>query len=365
MNGLSKLTAPPRPTVNAPLSHDQMASLRRFAILLALAAFTGCKGPVHVVTDSCVRTVLPPHKDASRIVPMRVSGGPCSGARIALIDVDGLLLNANMTGIYSAGENPVAAFREKLEYVARNPCYAAVVLRINSPGGGVTASDIMRRDLLHFRSTTGLPVIACLMDLATGGAYYLATGADLIVAHPTTITGGIGVILNLYNLEDTMAQANIEGIPIKAGQFTDLGSPIARIEEDARGILQEVADEFHDRFRETVRASRAIAEPDDSELFDGRIFTASQAVDLRLVDALGYLDDALEEARLAANCPGAAAVILHRPRDPAKTVYDITPNVPIQGGLFPISIPGLDRSRLPTFLYLWQSEPSMETVGAK
>lgn len=342
-----------------------MVDLRQFFCVALIACAAGCKGPIHVTTDSCVRTALPPHRDASRIVPMRVSDGPCQGPRIALIDVDGVLLNTNMTGIFSAGENPVASFREKLDYVARNPCYAAVVLRINSPGGGVTACDIMRRDLLQFRTRTGRPVIACLMDLGAGGAYYLATAADAVVAHPTTVTGGMGVILNLYNLEDTMAQANIEGLPIKAGRYVDLGSPITRIDDDARDILQRVADEFHERFRDTVRTSRAISLPDDDEIFDGRIFTASQAEQLGLIDSIGYLDDALEEARLAINCPAAAAIILHRPRDPAKTVYDITPNIPMQGGLFPISVPGLDRSRLPTFLYLWQSEPTMETVGAK
>ncbi|MDC0937136.1 signal peptide peptidase SppA [Pirellulales bacterium] len=342
-----------------------MGPLRPITLLLALLAGAGCKGPVHLVTDSCVKVALPPHKDTSRIVPMRVADGSCDGPRIALIDVDGLLLNANMTGIYSAGENPVAAFREKLDYVARRSCYSAVVLRINSPGGGVTATDIMRRDLMNFRATTGLPVIACLMDLGAGGAYYLATAADQIVAHPTTVTGGIGVILNLYNLEDTMAQANIEGIPVKAGEFTDLGSPITRIEDDAREILQHVADEFHERFRDTVRTSRSISLPDDADLFDGRIFTASQAAKLNLIDSIGYVDDALNQARQCCGFPGAAAEILHRPRDPAKTVYAITPNIPIQGRLFPLSVPGLDRSRLPAFLYLWQPEPTMETLGAK
>jgi protease-4 len=344
------------------------ASMRRSKILLLLLVSTaaGCLGrPLEVVTHSRVVAELPPHKDVAPVVPMRVSPGDCVGPQIALIDVDGLLLNSNMTGILSAGENPVSAFREKLDCVARNNCYCAVVIRINSPGGGVTACDIMRRDLEQFRARTGLPVIACLMDLGTGGAYYLATASDHIVVHPTSITGGIGVILNLYNLQDTMAQANVEGRPIKSGQYTDLGTPIEPLDEDGEAILQNVADEFHARFRHVVRQSRRLALPDDDPLFDGRIFTAPHAQQLGLVDSIGYVDDALMLARQTAQCPGAPAVVLHRPRDPAKTVYDATPNSPGQANLLPFSIPGLDRTRLPTFLYLWQPEPTIERLSGR
>jgi len=344
---------------------------RSLPLVLALAVLGGCFGRPfhlvtdnHIVTDSRLRTELPPQKDGEPIAPMQVTPGPCDGPRVAIIDVDGLLLNDNMTGILSAGENPVAVFREKLEHVARYPGYCAVVLRINSPGGGVTASDIMRRDLVQFRTQTGLPVVACLMDLGAGGAYYLATASNHIVAHPTTVTGGMGVILNLYNMQDTMAQANVEGTPIKAGQHVDLGTPIEAMDPKAREILQQVADEFHNRFRDVVRSSRSLSPPDD-DLFDGRIFTAAQAHERRLIDSIGYLDDALTLARQHAGCPQAAAVLLHRPRDRAKTVYDVTPNTPIQAALIPFSVPGLDRSRLPTFLYLWQPEPTMERLSGK
>lgn len=339
-------------------------------VLLALAV--GCCGrPMHLVTenhlttDSRLRAELPPQKDGDPVVPMQVTPGPCDGPMVAVIDVDGLLLNDNMTGLLSAGENPVATFREKLQHVAANPRYRAVVLRINSPGGGVTASDIMRRELVAFRNQTGLPVVVCLMDLGTGGAYYVATAASHIMAHPTTVTGGFGVILNLYNMQDTMAQANIEGTPVKAGDLTDLGTPIEALGDEGEKILQQIADEFHDRFREVIRTSRGISAPDDDDLFDGRIFTAPHALEARLIDSIGYLDDALAVARQQAGCPTAGAVLLHRPRDRANTVYDVTPNTPIQGSMIPFSVPGLDRSRLPTFLYLWQPEPTMERLSGK
>ena len=203
-------------------------------------------------------------------------------------------------------------------------------------------------------------MVACLMDLGTGGAFYLATAADHIVAHPTTITGGMGVILNVYNLEDTMMQFNIMGVPIKAGRHTDLGTPFKPADEEARQILQQVADAFHSRFREVVQEGRPQHARNSEVDFDGRIFTSGQALERHLIDSIGYLDDAVAIARQLGNCPTASVVILHRCNDRARSPYAVSPNTPIQGNLFPLSIPGFDRSQIPTFLYVWQPEPTIQ-----
>jgi protease-4 len=299
------------------------------------------------------------------LVQMPVHTDCNAQAKIALIDVDGLLLNMDMAGLYSHGENPVALFREKLDNVSADGCVRVVVLRINSPGGGVTACDIMRHDLEAFKARTGLPVIACLLDVGAGGAYYLATAADQIVVHPTTVTGGLGVILNLYNLQDMMAQFNIVGTPLKAGQFTDLGSPVRKMPDDARKILQQMADDYHARLRSVVLQSRPRVNPQQAEVFDGRVFTGQQAFDLGLADQVGYLDDAIAAARQATGGCGAQVVLFHRCIDRAYNQYAVTPNVPIQTSLIPISVPGLDRSRLPTFLYMWQPDPSVERLTGR
>ncbi len=155
-----------------------------------------------------------------------LSGSPA--LRVGLIDVDGLLFNQNLTGLYSVGENPVASFREKLEAAAADPRVHAVVVRINSPGGGVTASDIMADELRRFREESGKPVVCCLMDVATAGAYYLAVGGDEVVALPTSLTGAIGALINHYNLQDAMAQLNLTADPVKAGPMVDMGSVTRR-----------------------------------------------------------------------------------------------------------------------------------------
>ena len=259
----------------------------------------------------------------------------------------------------------------------RSPCSAsgstrlsitrvrAVVLRIHSPGGSVTATDIMWRDLAAFKCRTRLPVVACLMDVAAGGGYYLATGADCIVAHPTSVTGGIGCILNLYNLQDLMAQFNIVGIPIKSGKNVDLGSPIKAIDPAGRKLLQDMADEFHQRFRNVVLSRRSQVNGTLASTFDGRVFSASQACSLHLVDQIGYFDDAVHFASQMAGLNYSEVVFYHRHGDPALSAYSTTPNTPLQNKIVPVNIPGIDRSRLPNFLYLWQMEPSTELINGK
>ena len=345
--------------------------------LVLVLGLTGCH--FHVTTDSLVRTEAPmrthstvvsespPVSDSGPVVEMPL-GGRCTGKepKVAVVDVDGLLLNMDMTGMYSLGENPVSVFREKLDAIAADPCACAVVVRINSPGGGVTATDIMWRDLIAFRARTHRPVVACLMDLGAGGAYYLATASDLIVAHPTSVTGGIGVILNRYNLNGPMGYFSLQALPIKSGKHIDLGNEI--VQEPAperRQLLQGMADEFHDRFRQVVVHARPNVDASDSTLFDGRVFTARQALDRRLVDRIGYLDDALAAARDLAHVEQGGVVLYHRCNDKAHSPYAITPNVPLQSSVLPISVPGLDRSRLPTFLYMWQADPTMEKLGGR
>ena len=338
------------------------------AVLIAVL-LAGCNRPFltesrvtssnHVVSENEVVLHTPPVQNAGPLLEMPVIGDQCSGKKVALIDVDGLLINEERVGILSLGQNPVAMFREKLDYVACHPEFCGVVLRIHSPGGGVTAADIMARDLEAFKQRTGLPVVACLMDVAAGGAYYLAAGADQIVAHPTTLTGGVGVVLNLYNLQDTLQQFNIIPRTLKAGENIDTGTPLEPLPIKAEERLQDIADEFHARFIARVQQHRPVAAAADKRTFDGRVFTAVEAQTVGFIDQIGYLDDAVAAAAGPYASMGVNAVMLHRRNDWARSPYDISPNTPIQRTLFPLDVPGLVRSHLPTFMYLWQPDPSL------
>jgi protease-4 len=338
----------------------------------ALLAITGCLNPFR--TDSVIRVDRPvdarleftPTSNEYPVVEMPINGTCEAGPRVAVIDVDGILLNTNYTGPYATGDNPIDVFREKLDVAARSPDVVAVVLRVNSPGGSATASEVMWSELMRFRQQTGKPVVACLMDLGCGGAYYLATAADTIYAHPTSVVGGIGVILNLYNFQGTLNLAKVENLSIKSKDSPkiDLDYRIGVLNEDDKEILIGMADELHGQFKQVVRSRRPKVK-DQAETFDGRVFLARQAQNRGLIDRVGQLPDALAAAKELAGQPAAGAVMLHRRNDVARTPYATTPNVPIQASLLGVSVPAGDRNRLPTFLYLWQPDPSMERLSGK
>jgi protease IV len=341
----------------------------RCVLFLVAVLLAGCTLPIQTQSALRVETpleveLLPNHNDRP-VVAMPLEGRCDSGSAVAVIDVDGLLLNTNLTGPYSTGDNPIDLFREKLD-AARSPSVAAVVLRINSPGGSVTASEIMWNELVRFKDATRKPVVGCLMDFGCGGAYYLATACDVIVAHPTTVTGGIGVILNLFNFQGTLNLAKVENLSVKAKDSPkiDLDYRIGVLNEDDKEMLIAMADELHGQFKRVVRARRPKVK-DVPGTFDGRVFLAREAKERGLIDSVGHLPDALHWARELAGCPAAGAVILHRRDDVARTPYATTPNVPLQATLLGVSVPAGDRNRLPTFLYLWQPDPSLERLSGK
>lgn len=348
----------------------------------------GVNGDIRMTGE--VATINRPDNTATPVRPVIVGGNRNGGGRIAIVDVDGLIVNRAFSGLNSMGENPVALFREKMRQIECDDSIDAVVIRINTPGGGVTASDMIANDVARLKKCRDIPIVACLMTTGCGGGYYIATHTDFIVAHPTSVVGGVGVILNTYNLEDTLGQYNIVPVPIKSGNKIDLGSPQRTMDIGERAILQAMADQFHERFIDQVKRSRGakLASKDDElrnplidededqaaedqaaedqaadPIFDGRVWTGSQALANGLVDATGYLDDAIDTAgRLAGLPTDAPVVLLRRANDRALSEFDVTPNVPMSS-LLPISIPGLERSTMPTFLYLWQPEPKYAATG--
>jgi protease-4 len=351
-------------------------------LLVVLALLSGCQHPIplmgHFQAAATVAAQAEVKGEMAIKLPTAIDPGPMAATvirpargsglatRVAVIDVDGLLLNQNREGIYDSGENPVAAFQEKLEAAAGDARIAGIVLRIHSPGGGVTACDIVADELDRFKRSTRKPVVACLMDVATSGAYYLALGADRIVAHPTSLTGGIGVIFNHVNLQDAMAQLNVNEDPVKAGTLIDMGSVTRPLESPTRQLLQEMADGFRQRFMERLAKRRTgLSELDRRAIADGRVVVAPQALRLHLVDRLGYLDDALLEVEQLAGLSDAEVVLYHRSGSPARSIYAIAPSPPRLSEAIPFSYPGLDRTKLPTFLYLWQPDPTVSRTSPR
>jgi protease-4 len=180
------------------------------------------------------------------------------------------------------------------------------------------------------------------------------------VAHPTTLTGGLGVIFNHFNLQDAMAQLNLGADPVKSGARIDMGTVTAPLDDETRALFQQMADLYRDHLQRRVSERRPAMSLEDRQAFrDGRVVLASQALAHHLVDRVGYVHDAIAEAEKRAGVAGAEVVLYHRSGYAAHSLYAITPSAASLSEAIPFSYPGLDRSRLPTFLYLWQPDPTL------
>jgi protease-4 len=211
--------------------------------------------------------------------------------------------------------------REELKKAGEDSRFKALVLRINSPGGTVTASDIIYREISAFKQTSRVPVVASMMDVAASGGYYVALAADTIVAHPTTVTGSIGVIMLSVNAEGLMQKIGVATNAIKSGERKDMGSPFRALTPEERGIFQSVIDGLHRQFVDKVVERRKLPAATATALADGRIYTADQALGHKLVDRIGYVPDAIEAARRAAGLDEARVIVYKRPREYRATYY--------------------------------------------
>jgi protease-4 len=273
--------------------------------------------------------------------------------KIAIIDVSGMIMNARSSGLFGDGDNMMSLFRERLEAAAADPRVKAVVLRINSPGGAVTASDIMYHDLVEFRHKTGKPVVACMMDIAASGAFYLAMGCDLVIAHPSTITGSIGVIMSLYNAAGLAEKIGIASNPIKSGPIKDIGNPLREMTPEERAVLQQLVNTFYDQFVRIVAVGRRMPEEQVRVLADGRVYAGTEAQRLGLVDQVGYLEDAICSAKAMAHVGDAAVVAYDRGGGYRGSIYAGLANIPSNINLH-LDVPGLSRGQGAAFMYVWE-----------
>ena len=230
--------------------------------------------------------------------------------KVLMIDVEGAISSSVESGILSRERNVVARVFERLERAAADPLVKAVILRIDTPGGEVTASDIVYHEILRFKERTGRPVVALMMGVAASGGYYIASACDLIVAHPSTLTGSIGVISVFPSVESLMAKVGVKVEVIKSGPAKDSGSPFRNMTEDERRAFQGIIDEYYEGFLAVVARGREgkVAADRLREIADGRVYTAPQALKLGLIDAVGYFDDAFGRALGLAGIEGARLV---------------------------------------------------------
>lgn len=251
--------------------------------------------------------------------------------RVAMIDVSGMIINASQRGILSQADNPVSVLHEKLNEAAEDHHVKAVILRLNTPGGTVTATDAMYREVLRFKQETGKPVVTLMMDVAASGGYYLACSSDHVVAYPTTVTGSIGVILQTISFKPAMDRVGIAAEAFTSGPNKAAGSPLEDLTDGHRAILQDMVDDFYKRFRAVVRERRPNIPDDKFDMVtDGRVLTGDDALALGVVDQLGDLYDAFDAAKKKAGIESAELIRYHRPSEFVPSPYYGAPDTPAE-----------------------------------
>ena len=220
---------------------------------------------------------------------------------VAIVTVEGVIENSRETV-------------RTLDQLAKNDGVRAVVLRVDSPGGGVAPSQEIYDAVLRVREKK--PVVASLGGVAASGGYYVASGCDVIVANAGTLTGSIGVILQTGNVSELLKRVGIQGVIVKAGKFKDIGSPLREMSEEEKRLLDDLLQNVHTQFIAAVSRGRKLPVEQVRQLADGRIYSGEQSRDLKLVDQLGGLRDAVQLAAERAGISGEPSWIEIEKRQP-------------------------------------------------
>ncbi|MBJ6723440.1 signal peptide peptidase SppA [Geomesophilobacter sediminis] len=311
--------------------------------LLVLVAFflNGC---IHV-------SVIPPVAPFQEKV-LEGEGTP----KILLLDVSGTISEKKRGTSFRERPSMVGEIKEALKKAEDDPDVVAVLVRINSPGGTVTGSDIIYHELMAFKKRKKVPVHAAIVGLGTSGGYYVASAADRITAHKTAITGSIGVIFLHFEVDGLMNKLGVVEWSAKSGDKKDMMTPFRAATPEEKQIAMGVIDGLYGRFLEVVlaRPGNTLDRKALTTLADGRVYTADQALAAHLIDGVCYLDEALDDLKMAAKVKQARVVSYYRAGNYQGSIYaDAEASAQMVG---PFSLGPDVMELLPDlgFAYLWK-----------
>ena len=312
------------------------------ALVLALSLQTGCAF-VNV-------PLMPP---AAPLEEQLLEGD--GAKKILLLDISGTISEEGKSGglLGRSAPSMVSIIRESLHKAEKDKSLAGIILRINSPGGTVTASDIIHHDISEFKKRTKLPVLACIMSTGTSGGYYIAAAADRITAHPTAITGSIGVIMMKFNVEGLMGKIGVEEQTIKSGDKKDIMSPFRKATPEEVKLGQEIIDQLYGRFLDVImaRPGNTLTREELRKAADGRIYTAGQALQAKLIDKTGYLDDVISQLRTSIGDDKARVVTYYHLGNYKGSIYAGGAD---KEGLAGLLGGGMDMLSGGGYMYLWR-----------
>ena len=317
-----------------------------FRLLVLMLVITGCAAPRISIFG----------KNGEPLKEYTLQGS--TKGKVLILSIKGKITDDVESGLIRKKPSMVQEIVAQLKKAEKDKDIGAVLLVIDSPGGSVTASDVLYHEIVRFKEKTGAKVVAAMMDVAASGGYYIALTADVIVAHPTTITGSVGVLFLQPKVVGLMDKIGVDVQVSKSGANKDIGSPFRTATAQEKQIIQEMTDKLARRFLDLVAQHRRIDTTGMTEIASAKVYLADEAQRLGLVDRVGYLNDAVDEARrLAGLGKDAKVVVYRREKYENDTIYNMQSTW--TGGderltLIDLGLPASETSEVTTgFYYIW------------
>ena len=275
--------------------------------------------------------------------------------KILLVNLDGVINNQKDKTFSGStvGLGMVEKIRSIIEKAEKDDEIKALLIKMNSPGGTVTASDIIFHLLKTYKKNRKVRIYIQVMDLAASGGYYIALAGDEIIAHPTSLIGSIGVIALKVNLQELMTKVGVSWEIVKSGDKKDFMSPFRSFTKEERELFQKTIDRFHERFVTLIAENRSTLNITQvKSLADGRVFDAEQAKDLKLIDHIGYVTDTLHRIKTDLNNSNLKLVTYHRNNDFQGNIYSQFQKS-TSFNLINLDLGFNPNALSPYFLYIW------------
>lgn len=318
--------------------------------LMLVLLVTGLLLPAGLRAEGLLE-LLGPNPNKKPISEEFHSGDPLAKEKIALLSLNGVIMSQKLP--LGGTMDVVETLRMQLAYAEKDADLKGILLEIDSPGGGITASDILHRALAQTRAK-GKKVVCLLEDVAASGGYFVAVAAERIYAHPSTITGSIGVIVKSVNVEGLYDKVGLRDVTIKSSNtpLKDMLSSTRAMTDEEKKVMQGLLDQMYDLFVETVATDRKMPLEKVRKLADGRVYSAREAKDAGLIDAIGFRDDAMAELTRLCGLAKTPKIVRYRKTFNLQDILS-----PGAAGLAPHQM--LEQAltgaaAAPRFLYLWQ-----------
>lgn len=313
----------------------------KWLLVVGLVAVCGVSVFFNMILSTGLSSSVTSH---GKIVEEHVSGasGFSASSKVAIVSVHDVLLGSEDSG-------SAAWIIRQLTHAEDDSKVKAIILDVNTPGGGITACDIIYRKITELQKS-GIKVIVLMRNIAASGGYYISAPADLIIAQPTSITGSIGVIISSYNVEGLFEKIGVRSVVFKSGPHKDILSPYRAVSDDEKAILQAVVNKMFTRFKDVVQKGRNLTDDALKAATDGSIITADKAMHLGLIDQIGYFTDAEKAAKKVAGPGGVEIVRYEKPPTLRDVLFSSSQSAASD---FQGRLDRLTKTLEPGFYYFW------------